>query len=206
MPNLTNVVLTSYAFKYKDDVTMRGSTHFIPLSQIDIGEFGYYSVLPRHIPIATVFDMEDWNALDTNVAEIIVNSGALNAPSMTVLDLTRFSHLESLTIGEYCFKYVSVFNITGLSELESVEIGGNSFTKYTNTNDITADSNRHFYLKNCPKLKSLKMGHYSFSDYTVCEIEDVDALEVIEMGELNEKSANFDYASLELKSILIHSE
>ena len=206
MPNLTNVVLTSYAFKYKDDVTMRGGTHFIPLSQIDIGEFGYYSGLPRHIPIATVFDMEGWNALDTNVTEIIVNSGALNAPSMTVLDLTRFSHLESLTIGEYCFMYVNVFNITGLSELESVEIGMNSFTKFKNTWQITSDPNRHFYLKDCPKLKSLKIGRYSFSDYTVCEIENVDALESIEMGDLNETSYNFRYASLELKSILIHSE
>ena len=50
------------------------------------------------------------------------------------------------------------------------------------------------------------MGRYSFSDYTVCEIENVDALEVIEIGDLNELSNNFYYASLELKSILIHSE
>ena len=44
------------------------------------------------------------------------------------------------------------------------------------------------------------MGHYSFSDYSVCEIENVPSLEVIEMGELNEWSYNFRYASLELKS------
>ena len=50
------------------------------------------------------------------------------------------------------------------------------------------------------------MGRDSFSDYSVCEIEDVDALEVIEFGELNEESRSFFYASLELKSILIHSE
>ena len=175
MPNLNNVYLPD-AFAYKDDVTMRGSTYFIPLSRIDIGEFGYYSGLPRHIPIAT----------------------------MTVLDLTRFRHLESLTIGEYCFSYVSVFNITGLNELESVVIGMNTFTKRRGSSGN--DPNRHFYLKNCPKLKSLKMGRYSFSDYTVIEIGNVDALEVIEMGDLNEESNNFRYASLELKSILIQSE
>ena len=191
------------AFEYKDHVTIRGGTHFIPLSRIDIGELGYYR-LPRHIPIATVFDLEDWNALDTNVTEIIVNSGALNDPSMTVLDLTRFSHLESLTIGEYCFSYVNEVKLIGLSELESVEIGMNSFTK--KKNGYGSDPNRHFYLKNCPKLKSLKMGRYSFSDYSVIEIENVDALEVIEIGELNEESFNFYFASLELKSILIHSE
>ena len=59
-------------------------------------------------------------------------------------------------------------------------------------------------MKNCPKLKSLKMGHHSFSDYTVCEIENVNALEVIEMGDLNKDSFNFICASLELKSIVIH--
>ena len=38
MPSLTDVDLSSNrAFYYKDDVTIRGSTHFILLSQIDIG-------------------------------------------------------------------------------------------------------------------------------------------------------------------------
>ena len=44
------------------------------------------------------------------------------------------------------------------------------------------------------------MGRYSFSDYSVCEIENVPSLEVIEMGELNSDSDNFCYSSLELKS------
>ena len=100
--------------------------------------------------------------------------------------------------------YVKELRLIGLSELESVEIGMNSFTKRKDSYDN--DPNRHFYLKNCPKLKSLKMGRYSFSDYTVIEIENVDALEVIEMGELDEWSYNFYYASLELRSILIHRE
>ena len=89
-------------------------------------------------------------------------------------------------------------------ELESVEIGMNSFTQHKDS--YGNDPNRHFYLRNCPKLKSLKIGRYSFSDYTVIEIESVDALEVIEIGDLHEDSLNFIYASLELKSILIHSE
>ena len=37
-------------------------------------------------------------------------------------------------------------------------------------------------------------------DYSVCEIENDDSLEVIEMGRLNEMSSFFYYASLELKS------
>ena len=90
----------------------------------------------------------------------------------------------------------------GLSKLESVVIGKFCFSKVV----FGENPNRHFYLKNCPKLKSLKMGRYSFSDYSVIEIENVDALEVIEMGELNEESVNFCWSSLELKSILIRRE
>ena len=36
MPHLTDVYLL-LAFQYKTDVTIRGSTHFTPLSPIDIG-------------------------------------------------------------------------------------------------------------------------------------------------------------------------
>ena len=122
------------------------------------------------------------------------------------LDLSGFVNLRELKVESECFENVEEVRLIGLNELESVEIGESSFTKCKNTLQITSDPNRHFYLKNCPKLKSLKMGRYSFSDYTVCEIENVDALDVIEMGDLDKESCNFYYASLELKSILIHNE
>ena len=60
---------------------------------------------------------------------------------------------------------------------------------------------RHFYLKNCERLRELRIGIWSFIDYSVCEIENVPSLEVIEMGESNEWNRNFSYASLELKSV-----
>ena len=122
----------------------------------------------------------------------------------TELDLSQFLQLKSFTVGDHCFSYVNEVKVIGLNELESVEIGMNSFTQHKN--DYGNDPNRHFYVKNCPKLKSLKMGRYSFSDYTVIEIENVDALEVIEIGNVNQDSYNFYGASLELKSILIHRE
>ena len=44
------------------------------------------------------------------------------------------------------------------------------------------------------------MGRYSFNEYSVCEINNTPSLEMIEMGDVNEVSANFLYASLGLKS------
>ena len=151
-----------------------------------------------------VSTLTQWRALGSGITELTVMNISLNDASLTVLDFTRFKRLKNIVIGDDCFKYVDEVKMIGLNELESVEIGENSFTQHKN--GYGNDPNRHFYLKNCPKLKSLKMGRYSFSDYSVIEIENVDALEVIEMGELNEESNNFHSASLKLKSILIHSE
>ena len=91
-----------------------------------------------------------------------------------------------------------VFNLTGLRTLESVTIGMNSFTKTKGQGGN--DANRKLYVKDCEELKELRMGRYTFSDYTVIEIENVDKLEVLEIGDLNEESYNFYYASLELRS------
>ena len=151
-------------------------------------------------PLAfTVTNWNQLNTLNTTVTELTVPSNSLNDASLTVLDLSRFKRLKKLVIGDECFMNVDELKLIGLKALESVEIRMNSFTQHKNSYGF--DPNRHFYLKNCPKLKSLKIGHCSFSDYTVIEIENMDALEVIEMGDIN-----FYSASLELKSILIHSE
>ena len=130
------------------------------------------------------------------MTEIIIDNG-ISDSNFTVLDLSRFTRLRTLEIGNHCMSYVTTVNITGLAELESVKIGINSFTKSKNGVLILPYADRHFYLKNCPKLKSLKIDHFSFSDYTVIEIENVDALEEIEFG-----GFAFYYDSLELRSTL----
>ena len=107
--------------------------------------------------------------------------------------------LRLFEVGDECFEYVDEVKLIDLSKLERVVIGENCFTKCKNRWP-RSNPDRHFYLKNCERLRELKMGHHSFGDYSVCEIEDVSSLEVIEMGELDEYSYNFSYASLELKS------
>ena len=163
----------------------------------------YHPRLPKHNPNANVTSVNQFLYLSTDVTKIVIDNGVSDS-GITGFDLSGFSKLKRLEIGNDCFTYVEEVKLIGLNELESVEIGEKSFTEKRNGDGN--DPNGHFYLKNCPKLKSLKVGCYSFSDYTVCAIENVDALEVIEMGELDDYSYVFYYASLELKSILIHSE
>ena len=142
---------------------------------------------------------EENQFLHNHLEELIVNSHSCNGPEWTALDLTLMSKLRLFEVGDECFEYVDEVKLIGLSKLERVVIGKNSFTKKKN-DWPDYDPNRHFYLKNCERLRELKIDGYSFSDYSVCEIENVPSLEVIEMGELNEWSYNFRCASLELKS------
>ena len=126
-----------------------------------------------------------------------MDSNACNDESFTLLDLSLFSNLKVFEVGDYSFAYVDETKLIGLTELERVVIGKNSFTR---ENSAGHDPNRRFYLKNCPQIRELKMGCNSFSKYSLCEIENVPSLEVIEMGEMKKNSFNFWYASLELKS------
>ena len=114
------------------------------------------------------------------------------------IDLSKYFNLKNVSIGNECFFYQDVLNLTGLHSLERVMIGERSFTKKKNS--FGNDANRKLYVKNCDALKELKIGRFSFSDYSVIEIENVNSLELIEIGEVNRESKNFRYASLELKS------
>ena len=111
------------------------------------------------------------------------------------IDLSKYVNVKNVTIGNSCFYYQDVLNLTDLHTLERVTIGSSSFRKSSD-----GDSNRKLYVKNCEELKELRMGPYSFSDYSVIEIENVDKLEVIEIGSYSGISDSFNYASLELKS------
>ena len=141
---------------------------------------------------------EENQLLHSHIEELIVENNSRNGIEWRALDLGFISHLRLFKVGDECFENVDEVKLIGLSKLERVVIGKNSFTKRKNS--CGNDSTRHFYLRNCERLRELKIGRYSFSDYSVCEIENVPSLEVIEMGELNEESYNFYCTSLELKS------
>ena len=150
------------------------------------------------VSVKCVGDLKNANCY---IGVIVIASNCCNDSELSVLDLSRFVNLRELKVGDECFENVDEVKLIGLNQLERVVIGKNSFTKKKNS--YGNDPNRHFYLKNCERVRELKIGRYSFSDYSVCEIENVPSLEVIEMGELNERSCNFWYASLELKSKIV---
>ena len=169
---------------------------------------GWYVKLEDHDPFdwdlkvddlrVEIHNWNEWENVNKRVTELVIPPNCCNETEWSMFDVSGLKCLKSIEIGDECFENVNEVKLIGLNQLERVLIGMNSFTKHKNSSGN--DPNRHFYLKNCERLKELKIGRYSFSDYSVCEIENVPSLEVIEMGELNEESYNFYDASLELKS------
>ena len=173
--------------------------------------------------IVVVHNEVEWVSLLNDVKEIVVSSHCCNEESVKVLDLSELKRLKRIEIGDNCFTSVNEvkldrmgelksivmkdecfgsvngLKLIGLKELESVVIGENCFTKYKNA--CGNNPNRHFYVKNCPSLKELKMGRYSFSDYSMCEIKDTPALEFIEIGDLKKESCNFFHGSFRLTGV-----
>ena len=141
---------------------------------------------------ANVHSLDDLERLDSNTESIIVESNCFNEYDVTSLDLSRFTSLKSFIVGDNSFGFVNELIVDGLSELERIKIGINSFYSY--------DGDHVFSVKDCPKLRELKIGPSAFYNWESVEIENVPSLEVIEIGCLYYSSGNFMYASLELQS------
>ena len=191
MPRIVQCRLPN-AFKCVEELKMENVGRMIELTELRNWE-------KKKVKISC---KNDWDRIDANmVVEIVVSNSCCQVEEVRVVDLSRFVSLRELRVGDWCFNKTEELRLIGLNELERVVIGKWCFLKFPyDVNKDGMDPNRHFYLKNCERLKELKIGCYSFGDYSVCEIENNASLEVIEMGELNEESGNFFYASLELKS------
>ena len=139
---------------------------------------------------------EENQPLHNHIEELIVSNGCCNKEEQSVFDLSPLPYLKTLHVGNRCFRYVEEVKLIGMKKLERMIIGESSFC----VDSFRENMGQHFCLKNCERLRELKIGKHSFSDYLVCEIENNASLEVIEIGDMNEDSGNFSFASLILRS------
>ena len=116
---------------------------------------------------------EDWNALPSGVKSITVSK--CDDYQNEVLDLSRFTELEALTIGDGCFNYVSKVSVVGLKKLKSVAIGAKSFQNESNDSELV--------VSDCPELTSLSIGNESFKGFKEMKLSELDGLETITIGD-----------------------
>ena len=109
--------------------------------------------------------------------DLIITKGNYNTDDVTSFNISNNTDLKSIAIGDECCGKVRVFELDGLSELESIEIGKESFR--------ISDSERSdgtCRILNCPKLKSIRIGGGSFADYHSFELSNLPSLQSIVMG------------------------
>ena len=142
--------------------------------------------------LADSFDLDGLNQL----ASVSIGDGSFK--NSTSFSLSNLNSFESLVIGNECFSNVGSFELNGLNALKTLKIGQNSFT--LNKNDYGENEDRSFLITNCASIKSIDIGKFSFSDYAGgVELKELNSLETIRIGTINETSLNFYGSSLNIR-------
>ena len=132
--------------------------------------------------------------------EISVANDSCNGTDVREFDLSVFTSLKSLVVGDDCFANVEKCFLVELHMLQRVKIGRYSFVKDDCDTDNGIDTNRHFRLSDCENMKELQLDGGSFLDYSVFEIDNVPHLETIRFGKgINDYYGCFHWASIELR-------
>ena len=113
------------------------------------------------------------------VTVLTVTDNSCNEDNINVVDLSSFKFLRSVVIGNYCFYNVLAFSIVGLNWLESVSIGYRSF------DSSTLVDGSQFKIVNCPQLKSLSIGGWSFGRYNGFELSQLPQLKSVVVSHYN---------------------
>ena len=108
---------------------------------------------------------------------VTIPNGYFNGNNIASFNISNNGVLKSIVIGDECFGKVRVFDLNGLSELESVVIGKKSFRISSRER-----SDGDYRIVNCPKLKSIQIGDESFYDYRSFELNNLPSLQSIEIG------------------------
>ena len=119
---------------------------------------------------ATITTKEEWETIPDDVKSITIPSGSCNENDFNTLDFSNFVKLESVTIGDDCFEYVSEVKMKDLSYLNSVTIGKNTFTEHKNSYP-TGDTAKSLLIDSCSSLSQVSIDSFSFSDYNAFSIQ-----------------------------------
>ena len=101
----------------------------------------------------TVKNDDDFVLLDESVEVIEVKKGVCNDEDFDEWSMEEYVRLRELIVGDECFQFVKDLRIVGLNALEKVEIGRQCFCNA---------SGGVFEMRDCEKVKSVKIGDGSF--------------------------------------------
>ena len=169
-------------------------------------------ILSRYIPSESNLTIDQFESLDSNITSLILPNWSCNDVNYIIFDISRFTLLESLEIGNDSFGSIETFLINDLPKLRNLKIGSNSFTKSKRNSlhisldgylELMQNESKSFHILNCESLESIEIGVNSFSDFGgEFELSNLKSLKSIKIGSFENDSRNFIWSSFIIRGML----
>ena len=185
-------------------------------------------ILSRYFPLESNLTIDQFESLDSNITSLILPNWSCNDVNYKIFDISRFTLLESLEIGNDSFGSIESFLINDLPKLRNLKIGSNSFfdmnslkigsipspeiiypkrdnEKALMSSILSIYQSQSFHILNCESLESIEIGAYSFSDFGgEFELSNLKSLKSIKIGSFEMDSSNFFWSSFIIRGMLYH--
>ena len=171
-------------------------------------------LLSRYFPSESNLTIDQFESLDSNITSLILPNWSCNDVNYILFDISRFTLLESLEIGNDSFGSIESFLINDLPKLRNLKIGSNSFTKLKHldwANDVNKvielakNKSKSFHILNCESLESIEIGAFSFSDFGgEFELSNLISLKSIKIEFENKRGTSFIWSSFVIRGMLYH--
>ena len=168
----------------------------------------------RYFPSESNLTIDQSESLDSNITSLILPNWSCNDVNYTIFDISRFTLLESLEIGDDSFGSIESFLINDLPKLRNLKIGSNSFTliKAVDWNsdakralEAARNESKSFHILNCESLESIEIGVNSFSDFGgEFELSNLKSLKSIKIEFENKRGTSFIWSSFIIRGMLYH--
>ena len=76
--------------------------------------------MPKHNSSAGIHSIDEFSSMDSSIEVLIVDNNACDDKCLTELDLSLFTSLKVLEVGDYSFSFVNEVKLIDLSKLERV--------------------------------------------------------------------------------------
>ena len=159
-------------------------------------------LISRYIPSESNLTIDQFESLDSNITSLILPNWSCNDANYKIFDISRFTLLESLEIGDDSFGSIESFLINDLPKLRNLKIGSNSFTQSKYDDFLLRNESQSFHILNCESLESIEIGALSFLFYAgEFELSNLKSLKSIKIGSIENESYNFIWSSFIIRGI-----
>lgn len=119
--------------------------------------------------VLTVLSIHDLTTYVEGIHEIVVGDGMCNDASVTLWKLSPFEQLQTLRLGDHCFRCLEELRINCMPSLEQVEIGNS--VAIGEKSAASLGRNCFLDIVGCSALMALKIGEASFPDWNSFHLE-----------------------------------